>query len=754
MKKKKRKKPPAFLICLLLVTLPIFLSACAGNPSADSDHSTDKQEGKKGEDMDSIAIKDPNADKEVPYLAETLYETLDSVVVAADVTRYGADPTGQKDATDAFRAALKEVGNAGGGTVWIPAGRYLITNSITIPPLVTLRGDWNDPDGENFDGEYGTIILAQPKSSKAENKGLLQMEECSGVEGITIYYPEQTIENVAPYAPTFFLGGDTHLRTIKNVTLINSYTGVFVQGINESTVFRNVKGTCLKKGMEVQSSSDVGVFDEVTFTPKYWANAGDGLKNVDENAIVKYCKDNQSSGFLLHDLEQQQFSNIIIEGFEYGIFFSSQATRFMASGPMYQVNIADCTYGIYAQEGTYESPTKYAYAQCPILTCIDWRCGYIISNSSISGTAYSIYNGCPEVTVNGIPYTAYIHLADVTLQGDTYGNVSYTTFGESAELGDMQEYRKVKSTGAAFEALKAGVTEKEIQDALDKVGEAGGGVVYLAAGNYEIAEGLTVPENTEIVGAAASAQRIPDKGTVLWCKQEGTAAEQRAAKALVTLAGDNAGISGLYFMYDSNITAVDKQEKISYYPFAVRGQGKGVWAVDCCIAGATHGIDFNSCDDHVIESLFSCCIYSNMEVSGNNGMVRNCLATGTVIYRTNGVVVANETTMQANFFEKYGRLYADFIAVGSGSGEQLYNNFIYGGKRMLYIDGGTDINGVNMCSDALGSYVVEMDTGSAVIANVIITSTSTFYNKAGNLCIYNPLRNFEYKFSDYISLLH
>lgn len=690
-----------------------------------------------------------------PYLAETVFETLDSLVVAADVTQYGADATGHKDSTQAFQNALETVGEAGGGTVWIPVGKYLITETLRIPALVTLRGDWNDPDGVDFNGNYGSIILAKPQSISSEEIGLFELAECSGVEGLTIYYPEQNLENVKVYSPTFYMDGWTRLRTIKNVTFVNAYTGVYVEGINESTILRNIKGTCLKKGMEVHSSADVGVFDEVTFSPKYWANAGSGLQRTDRTSIEKYLKENKSSGFFLHDLEQQQFSKIVVEGYEYGMFFSSEPTRFMASGPMYQVHISDCTYGIYAEGGTYVSPSGYAANICPILTSLDWRCGYLISNSSISGDRYSIYNGCPEVIApDGVARTAYIHLADVTLQGATYGNVTYTTAGKDLDLSqnEMQDYRKVKTTGTAFEAVKSGASEQAIQAALDKVGEAGGGVVYLEAGNYNISDGLTVPENTEIVGAAGSAQRIPNKGTVLWCRQQSTDVEQRASKAMITLAGDNSGISGLYLMYDSNIYAVDQQENLVYYPFAVRGQGKGVWAVDCCIAGATHGIDFKNCDNHVIESLYSWCFYSHMEVSGNNGMVRNCLANATVIYRTNHVVPADENTMQENCFEKYGRPYSVYITVGEGNRQQLYNNFIYGGKHLLYINGAQNVNGVNMCSDALGSYVIAMDTGSATITNAIITSVDTFHNRAGNMWIYNPLRNNEPDYSDYISI--
>ncbi len=717
----KTNRPIFFCTIFFCITLVAVFGACS--PSAQE--------------------RNPNAGKTVPYVVETLFETDESIVASVDVLEYDADPTGQRDSTAAFRAALEKAEELGGGTVWVPAGDYLISDTLTIPPLVTLRGDWNDPDADNFNGDYGSIIHAIPSS--LSKKGLFLLKECAGVCGLTVYYPEQSIENVQSYAPTFVLKGNTRLRTMRNVTLINSYIGAYVEGINESTNFINFKGTCLKTGMEIGSSADVGVFDQITFSPKYWAQADEKYNPADAQAISTYSKENEAVAFLLHDLEQQQFSRITVEGYEYGILFSAEPTRWMASGPMSELHITDCTYGIYAEEDVFQSIYAAGVDICPDLTAIDCRAGYIISNSVIEGEKYAIYNGCPAVkNAWGGYQQAFIHLADVTLQGEVYGNVSYTATGETVDLSPyaMEAPRSTKSTGTAFEAVAAGSSEAEVQAALDRIGAAGGGIVYLPAGNYEITSGLRVPANTEIIGAAASPQRIPNVGTVLWCKQQPSEGAQTDAPALVTLGGDNAGISGVYFMYADNITAVDAGEPISYYPFAIRGEGKGVWAINCCISGATHGIDFTDCDDHLISGLFSGCFYSHIEVSGNDGMITNCLANGTVLYRTNGVVPANEAaTLFPNFFEKYTLPNCTYITVGEGSGQKIYNCFIYGAKHMLYNNGGTDVVGVNISSDNLTSHVIYQVNGSMTVINPFITSSKTFGIQAGGMAIYNPLQN-------------
>jgi len=79
------------------------------------------------------------------------------------VTQYGADPTGGADATSAIQLALLSFGTAGGtwygagGIVYLPAGKYLISNTLIIPTGVTLRGA----------GPFTTIIVMSTASGVA-----------------------------------------------------------------------------------------------------------------------------------------------------------------------------------------------------------------------------------------------------------------------------------------------------------------------------------------------------------------------------------------------------------------------------------------------------------------------------------------------------------------------------------------------------------------------------------------------------------
>jgi hypothetical protein len=109
-----------------------------------------------------------------PYLIKTVYPTEQTVIANVIVTpeAYGVDPTGVKDSTAGIQAARDDCYVLGGGTVFLPVGQYLVTETVGIPFGVVLHGDWQDPDLVDTP-EYGTVILAKTPT----------------LEGVEIYDP-------------------------------------------------------------------------------------------------------------------------------------------------------------------------------------------------------------------------------------------------------------------------------------------------------------------------------------------------------------------------------------------------------------------------------------------------------------------------------------------------------------------------------------------------------------------------------------
>lgn len=61
-----------------------------------------------------------------------------------DVRAFGAVGDGRVDSTKAITAALDAAREKGGGTVYLPRGRYLVSAPLVIPPGVSLKGERTD----------------------------------------------------------------------------------------------------------------------------------------------------------------------------------------------------------------------------------------------------------------------------------------------------------------------------------------------------------------------------------------------------------------------------------------------------------------------------------------------------------------------------------------------------------------------------------------------------------------------------------
>ncbi|MFB7597267.1 glycosyl hydrolase family 28-related protein [Streptomyces sp. NPDC056160] len=79
-----------------------------------------------------------------------------------NVKAFGAQGDGVADDTAAIQAAVDTASAAGGGTLYIPAGRYLLSNAITWASNVNARGDGSmsvlQSTNQNNDGIVGTDV--------------------------------------------------------------------------------------------------------------------------------------------------------------------------------------------------------------------------------------------------------------------------------------------------------------------------------------------------------------------------------------------------------------------------------------------------------------------------------------------------------------------------------------------------------------------------------------------------------------------
>ena len=135
------------------------------------------------------------------YLSRHAAKT--NLYVVTDVP-WGAYGNGSNDDTAAIQAALNTAGAGGGGIVYVPAGKYPLTNTLDVPAGVELRGafemrhrTWPGPDGH----AKGSIL--EPNGGQGTTNGpvAIALETGSGLLGFTISYESQN-SNCIPFPAT------------------------------------------------------------------------------------------------------------------------------------------------------------------------------------------------------------------------------------------------------------------------------------------------------------------------------------------------------------------------------------------------------------------------------------------------------------------------------------------------------------------------------------------------------------------------
>jgi len=186
---------------------------------------------------------------------------------------FGAKADGAADDTAAIQAALDAAGAKGGGIVQLGVGQYRLDGSLVIPPGVTLQGVWKGPHFST--PGQGTTLLAYAGRGDENGRPLIVMRTNSAVRGLTVYHPEQNIEDVQLY-PWVIQNeaGATHVD-VMDVTLLNPYKGIdFGTYPHEMHYIRNVYGCPLRIGVHLDKCTDIGRVENVHFNPNSWTRAG------------------------------------------------------------------------------------------------------------------------------------------------------------------------------------------------------------------------------------------------------------------------------------------------------------------------------------------------------------------------------------------------------------------------------------------------------------------------------------------------
>ncbi len=666
---------------------------------------------------------------------KTVYPTKDWVIsdfVVTDPT-FGAKAEPGFDNRSAFQAAIDAANNNGGGVVYIPAGNYEFRSSQTatrnvrvrkgteqtmkdfnyqyvlnLPSGVQLRGDRSDPElndgkvlgtilevrvGKNAPNCNGTVeswwndaqagdALRTTYTSIADR--FIDMNSGTGVTNLSIWYPEQDIDDVKPYPWTLFQPS-SDCATIENVTLVNAYNG-FYSAPSELHYVLNSCMTALHTGIEIHVCTDIGRIENVRIDPKYWANSGlPGSPTLEK--VTGYTKAN-GTGFNMHRSDWEYVSYLYVSGYKTGMWVGREpGYADTPNAQLYEIHIKNCGTGLYVQavnpygllisNSTFgaEKDGKAVYFFNDFKTSVQFNgvdfTGPVVSDGSdgvisfesctfseYSEYALKINNGNVLLTQCDFKKPAghlFLGTEVNTLKSVNSGykrklEIQNNSKSAKVEINNGKKYSfdpipkniktdiKVHPKPASNNVLKVDLPKATgfnndlptedvsvgLQTALNEIKAAGGGTLYLPGGRYLVNNPVKVPSGVELRGTWDVQHHTQSGGAGILTTYDGGAAGEKGASLIQLEAG--AGIRGITIAQLNLATDGFTAENPRITPFLIQGQGPNVYIVNVTEVG-DKGIDLASYNTsgHYVDYLGGVLARAGIWVGGGaeGGFIRN-----------------------------------------------------------------------------------------------------------------------------------
>lgn len=652
--------------------------------------------------------------KQKPRLVTNALNSKDTFVVTVDATQapFSADKTGKKDATSAIQNALNKCQTTyGGGIVYLPAGTYKVTGTLTVKGQVTLKGDYSS----SAKGVSGTVISAETTKSVIALDG-----SASGVNGITFYYPKQSVSSPvkADYTIAANNGGGF---TVSDVTLLNSYKGIGVgydgNKAHGLATVSNVRGTVLHNGLTYYYGAEVDVVEKVSFAPSYWASAGSAYHAPSESAIRSAM--NGSVGFTISGCEDVMISDCTFDGFTTGIA-TEETTRgdgAQSYPELYRVTVKNA-------ETAVEMPALYT------------EMGALFADCTLEGSKIGVVNTSSQT----------VKLFNCTVKGAKAGTIEESS--ASVTVKESSAAVTLPTKKSLFVVTDYGADDDYDTDdtaafekALAAASKNGGGYVYIPGGVYLISRALTVPANTVLLGTGAYVSGLDNTGyagvALFTTFGEG---KSDTDTAFITLNGKNAGIMGLKIYYPKNGMTENTKVDPKAYAYAVRGKAAGSYVVNVGMFGCWNGVEMSGADNFVVRRLTGAFHKNGIHIkNSDNGIIDACLANGgqqaNSSYAFEEHIAQWENKVQ-NRTLVFTRNNLTFLKVTGSSGVFMRNNFVYRGYALLESKNST-VTAVNMYSSYNKNYQYYLTGGSLTVVNNFLKQSKIASNSGVTGGIYN-----------------
>ena len=723
------------------------------------------------------------------HVASTQYPTDDMIVTPYYADNFGIVADGVTDVTDAIQLALNSISNLGGGALFLPAGKYKVSGTLSIPSRVALRGDWQKP--EIGSPVVGTILQAYAGRGDENGTPFIGLSGSSGIKGITIWYPEQLPTDIRPYPPTIQrVSGGNH--SVENVTLVNSYFGftTYQESITACPFLRNIYGTPLKTGIEYDCLADIGRIENVHFSPDYWADSG--LANAPTaNEHVSWIYNN-GTGVIVRRIDWSYSAYVTIEGYNIGLALRpSRYDDNTPNGQSYKFTLKGCKTGVYIEDSSYAGYqfTRFdiQQAQTGVYLGTSADQANMFHTCSINASDYAILSegaarilmmsndiqqgtvrldgGYLSVINSDFASTATNHIElgsgvrGASILGNSFtggarisDNTSYPVIINHSPLTvdplpaydykkPETEFKPAKSdlyvvTKMPYYSQADGTSDDTaaFQAALAGAAANGGGIVFVPGGNYRIEGNLTVPTGVELRGVFDIPHSTREKGSLL----NVYAGRNNASGTPFIQIESGAGIRGLTFHYPEQI--YNGSDTVNYgmapYPYLIRGLGSDVYAINLAATIPYQLLDLATyrCDRHYVDYILSTALKTGIHVGNGSvdGQIHNCQFNPSAFTHQSAYYDSIPSGTASGIHEILWRDSTPYL-FGNMSGEVLHENFVFGGVRGFHLVEESGFGpsgycmgmGVDQCTNALQIDDIG-SSGLDMINSQIVTVNATY----------------------------
>ncbi len=617
----------------------------------------------------------------------------DLAVATYNILDYGVSNDGSSDCSAMVQTLLDKAAGVGtksndrgdyrnptGGIVYFPEGVYLFKSQIVVPRGVTIRGDWKRPDaGSKIEGTIFNIQYGKNSTSYAQ--AFIVMQPSSLVTNLAFWYSEQNAASIVPYPATVLFGqtgywGNDYCN-VRHCTFINSYIGVQFNPKNGGgcpNIF-DIYGTPLSEGIEMDCIADVGRFDGIDFSAKYWEGSGlsgspsagqidswlyNNAKGIvmrrnDWSYTCNYSANGYSVGFLAEESPSTVDGGGKPNGHNYGFELKNckvgvQVSGCSSAGIMFtRVNMQSCNTGVVLLDGA-EGPAQFY--ECTI------EGNSAAVNMTESATSQLMFQDC---TLDGVTHVNGGHFQAVhniigknvnigakarTIFNDNRyrsgaslvnnsifecatshnGTFSYPIMPDyDADLMAVRTNRPSRSalyvvTEPEFGAVPGTILDDPtsladcsaaIQKALDKAASEGGGIVYLPSGHYKCSSNLVIPTGVELKGSSDIPTVPRGQGAII----EVCVGEGNENGTPFISMSQGSGMRGLSFNYPTQ----DDPTNVRKYPYTIRGNAD-CYVVNVALRCAYRGLDLftNKCDNHYVDYLAGHAFMNVVHIGGNS----------------------------------------------------------------------------------------------------------------------------------------